>query len=82
MEDTHLYRTLEDIDDRKEEIRTLLRNSDSQIREKWHSLFHEEEPLSALSPTRRFTRLIHNSAGFIDGALLAWKLYRVFKKRK
>lgn len=82
MEDTRIYRTLEDIADRRDEIRDQLRDNDRLFREKWHSLFKRDDAYSALSPTRRMTKLVQQSAGLIDGAILAWKLYRTFKKKK
>ena len=82
MEEQKSYRTLEDIEARKDEIRLQLRQSDKQMKEMWHSLFRKPDSLASLSPTRRITSLLSNSATVVDGLILTWKLYRKFKKKR
>ena len=56
--------------------------TDISAKEKnWNSLVNEEEPV-VLSPTKRVMNWISDSSNVIDGALLGWKLYRVFGKKK
>lgn len=82
MEQHKTYRTLEDIELRKDEIRAQLRKSDKQMKQQWHSLFQKPDPLSSLSPTKRMASLVSNSIGVFDAVLLTWKLYRKFKKKR
>ena len=67
--------TLEEIVLRKEMVLNELHNDDKS------SLFHVPD-LSASTPTKRFTKFINIGAGALDGAILAWKLYRKFKKKR
>ncbi len=73
--------TLEEIVLRKELVLNELHNDDKKIQELWSSLFHVPD-LSASTPAKRFTKFINIGAGALDGAILAWKLYRKFKKKR
>ena len=73
--------TLEEIVLRKEMVLNELHNDDKKIQELWSSLFHVPD-LSASTPTKRLTKFINIGAGALDGAILAWTLYRKFKKKR
>lgn len=72
--------TLEEIVMRKDMVRESLHNDDKKIKELWGSLF-EAPNLHSTVPTKRLSGLMNVGAGVIDGAILAWKLYRKFKKK-
>lgn len=72
--------TLEEIVMRKDMVRENLHNDDKKIKELWGSLF-EAPNLKSQTPAKRITGLMNVGTGFIDGAILAWKLYRKFKKK-
>lgn len=72
--------TLEEIVMRKDMVRENLHNDDKKIKELWGSLF-ETPNLKSPTPAKRLTGLMNLGAGFIDGAILAWKLYHKFKKK-
>jgi hypothetical protein len=76
------YTSLEQIRDSKGLLQGDLRNSEKQIQQLWGQLFTKPEPLSALTPTKRFSSLLSTGAGILDGVILGWKLYRKFKRKK
>lgn len=82
MEERNRYRTLEDIEQRKDEILAQLRQSDKQMKQQWHSIFKKPDPLTSLSPAKRMASLMSNSIGALDVMLLTWKLYRKYKKKR
>ena len=82
MEERNRYRTLEDIEQRKDEILAQLRQSDKQMKQQWHSIFKKPDSLTSLSPARRMASLMSNSIGALDVMLLTWKLYRKYKKKR
>lgn len=73
--------SLEDIVLRKNMVLESIHNDDKKIKELWTDLF-TVPTISASTPTKRLTNLLNIGAGAIDGALLAWKLYRKFKRKK
>ncbi len=69
----------------KQQYMTQINRKEEDISKLWDNLFHEKEPArSGLfgSPTQRALDIVSSSTALIDGALLGWKLYRKFKKRK
>ncbi|MBR1469787.1 MAG: hypothetical protein IJ605_06745 [Prevotella sp.] len=78
----NVYRSLDEIRDRKDQLLDQIRKDDRQIKTLWGQLFAKPEPLSALSPSKRISSLMTTGAGVFDGILLGWKLYRKFKKKK
>ena len=76
------YTSLEQIRESKGFLQGDLRNSEKQIQQLWGQLFTKPEPLSALTPTKRFSALMSTGAGILDGVILGWKLYRKFKRKK
>ena len=81
-ETTQIYRSLEDIRDRKDSLRDNIRGDEQQMRTLWNQLFAPRQPLSALSPSKRISSVLTTGAGILDGAILGWKLYRKFKKKR
>ncbi len=77
------YRSLEAIRARKEYILKDIQKDDQHIRTLWASLFHKPDMLvSAKTPSKRINSLMTTGAGVFDAAILAWKLYRKFGKKK
>lgn len=75
------YQSIEEIRLRKAALLKDIEADSAKIEEKWHSLFKKPEALSkSASPSQRFSGLINAGAGVLDGMLLAWKLYRKFKR--
>lgn len=77
------YRSLNDIRLRKETLRKSIEADDQKIKTLWNSLFTLPDAFSKdASRSKRITSMISIGTGAFDGAILAWKLYRKFKKKK
>ena len=75
------YTSLNDIRLRKEKLQREIEADDAKIKVLWKSLFVKPDVLSkSASKGKRLQSLLSVGAGAFDGALLAWKLYRKFKK--
>ncbi|CCX64135.1 putative uncharacterized protein [Prevotella sp. CAG:1058] len=78
MEKMENYNTLHEIRLRKELILSEIRRDNQQINVLWKELFRKPEQ----NRKKGFTMasLMTTGAGLADGFMLAWKLYRKFKK--
>lgn len=78
MEKMGNYNTLHEIRLRKELILSEIRRDNQQINVLWKELFRKPEQ----NRKKGFTMasLMTTGAGLADGFMLAWKLYRKFKK--
>ena len=78
MEKMDNYNTLHEIRLRKELILSEIRRDNQQINVLWKELFRKPEQ----NRKKGFTMasLMITGAGLADGFMLAWKLYRKFKK--
>lgn len=74
MEETTRYTSLSEIRLRKAQLRTELSKDTHRMGELWNGLFHQKKKHS--SPTKKFSGWLSTGMGVVDGALLAWKLYR------
>lgn len=75
------YSSLTEIRLRKELLQKDIAADDAKIKALWKSLFVKPDALSKkATPSKRMQSLFSIGAGAFDGALLAWKLYRKFKK--
>ncbi len=74
------YTSLDEIRLRKSQLRKQLRKDSEQMKAKAQTLFHKEE--GEQLPTQRFMGVMSKGAGFIDGAILVWKLYQKFHRPK
>lgn len=79
-QNTHTIHTLEEIVMRKNIVLESIHEDDKKIKELWGSLFQSND-LSSKTPAKRITGFFNIGAGVLDGAILAWKLYRKFKKK-
>lgn len=71
------YHSLEEIRLRKAELRSELQKERGTIGGMTHSLFQKED--ESVRPTRRIVGIMSRGANIVDGAILAWKLYRRFR---
>ena len=76
------YESLEQIRVRKEELRKQLHGEEGQMKTMWDSMFSRPEKVSNMLPSRKLNTLMNTSVGIFDAALLTWKLYRKFKKKR
>ncbi|WP_373803081.1 hypothetical protein [Bacteroides heparinolyticus] len=74
-----LFRTLDDIKIRKEELRKEMSAQSKQIQGHWEYLFYKSEESSTSS---KMMSMMNTGIGIIDGILLGWKLYRRFSGHK
>jgi len=72
------YRSLVELRLRKEQIRNAIHKDNSDIADKWRSLFKKPEGKKKKSLT--VSSLVNTGAGVFDGFLFAWKLYRKFHR--
>ncbi|MDO4159672.1 MAG: hypothetical protein Q4D41_04375 [Prevotellaceae bacterium] len=74
-----VFNSLEEIQQRKEQILTGIRNDNNEINKRWKSLFfnHDIRKKKGLS----MATVINTGAGLFDGFMLAWKLYNKFFRR-
>lgn len=77
------YNSLNDIRLRKAALRTSIEADDKKIKTLWNSLFTKPDAFKKdASRGKRLQSMMSIGMGAFDGALLAWKLYRKFKKKK
>lgn len=75
------YSSLSDIRQRKDLLRKGIEADDEKIKNLWGAIFRKPDALSSTASTgKRLNSLLSIGAGAFDGALLAWKLYRKFKR--
>ena len=73
------YSSLTEIRLRKELLR---KDIQADVKKLWQSLFTKPSALSKnATPSSRMKSLFSIGAGAFDGAILAWKLYRKFKRK-
>lgn len=77
------YKSVEEIRMRRELLLKDIRRDASRMEQQWHSLFQKPQGLTkGAMPSRRIGSFLSMGGTFLDGALLAWKLYRKFKFKK
>lgn len=77
MEKTNAYNTLQEIRLRKQVLLSEIRRNNQQINILWKNMFRKPEPKKK---GLTLASLMTTGAGLADGFMLAWKLYRKFKK--
>ena len=73
--ETHQYNTLEDIELRKDELKTQLRGNSDKVGSLWHDLW---VPKEANSKGEFIANLVSNSITAIDAFLLVRKLMKTY----
>lgn len=73
------FRSLEDILDYKEELRTRIHQDEEKIASAWNELFYKEEP-APQNKAQKIARMLSLGTGVFDGVLLGWKLYRKYQE--
>lgn len=79
IKETPVYHNLDEIRLRKAQLLTDIAKDNNRMRKLWNNLFHKGKG-GKQTPSKRFSGLLSTGAGVLDGALLAWKLYRKFKR--
>ncbi|MCH5307608.1 MAG: hypothetical protein J1E37_05955 [Prevotella sp.] len=77
MTTTTSYSSLEEIQQRKEELKTNLQNESQKIGELWHGLTAAKEPTSK---GEMIANIVTNSITAIDAFLLVRKLTKIYGK--
>lgn len=77
MEKTNAYNTLQEIRLRKQVLLSEIKRNNQQINILWRNMFRKPEPKKK---GLTLASLMTTGAGLADGFMLAWKLYRKFKK--
>lgn len=77
MEKTNAYNTLQEIRLRKQVLLSEIKRNNQQINILWKYMFRKPEPKKK---GLTLASLMTTGAGLADGFMLAWKLYRKFKK--
>lgn len=72
------YSSLEELQRGKEQILDKIRKDSAEIGTKWHSMFYSNTMSNKKGVN--MSTLINTGAGLFDGFMLAWKLYKKFKK--
>lgn len=76
-----VYHSIDEIRARKALLQKDIQTDEAKIDEKWHSLFKKPQALSrSATPSQRIVSIVNSGTGVLDGLLLAWKLYRKFKR--
>jgi uncharacterized protein YlxW (UPF0749 family) len=79
-ENTQIYTTLRSIEERKLQLLKEIRKDNNQINKLRKQLFAKPTALTGRKNRMSMQGLMSTGAGVFDGLLLAWKLYRKFKK--
>lgn len=77
MEKTNAYNTLQEIRLRKQVLLSEIKRNNQQMNILWKNMFRKPEPKNK---GLTLASLMTTGAGLADGFMLAWKLYRKFKK--
>jgi len=77
MEKTNAYNTLQEIRLRKQVLLSEIKRNNQQMNILWKNMFRKPEPKKK---GLTLASLMTTGAGLADGFMLAWKLYRKFKK--
>ena len=77
MEKTNAHNTLQEIRLRKQVLLSEIKRNNQQINILWKNMFRKPEPKKK---GLTLASLMTTGAGLADGFMLAWKLYRKFKK--
>ncbi len=75
-----IYKSLADINLRKEALRNDIIKDEQKIQTMWKGLFERPAALRSGSTGNRIMALVGNGAGLVDGLILGWKLYRKFRR--
>lgn len=74
------YKTLREIRQRRRQLQREIHAETKQLTRLRKQLFKSESPVRRKGKRFSLVSLMGTGAGVLDGLLLAWKLYRRFKK--
>lgn len=77
---TNIYTTLRSIEERKMQLLKEIRKDNDKMNKLRKDLFAKPTALTTKRGKLNVQGLMSTGAGVFDGLLLAWKLYRKFKK--
>lgn len=73
----HAFGSMREIRQQREKVLSEIRKDSSEIGLLWKDLFHSHEPKRK---GITIASVLSTGTGILDGFLLAWKLYRKFKR--
>ena len=79
-DNVQVYTTLRSIEERKKQLLKEIRKDNNQINKLRKQLVAKPTALTSRKNRMSVQGLMSTGAGVFDGLLLAWKLYRKFKK--
>lgn len=79
-DNVQVYTTLRSIEERKMQLLKEIRKDNNQINKLRKQLFAKPTALTSRKNRMSVQGLMSTGAGVFDGLLLAWKLYRKYKK--
>ncbi|MCD8283004.1 MAG: hypothetical protein LUC22_07110 [Prevotella sp.] len=80
MEEERAYRSIGDMRRRRRQLKHEIAANERAISGLWNNLFHRRRNRRPASRARRLSSVVATGVNVVDGALLAWKLYKRFKK--
>ncbi len=81
MAEEKIYRSLTDLERRRRKLKSEILSRERVMTSLWRSIVHKKphhKPL--LGRGQRLTGLLTTGVSIIDGAVLAWRLYRKFRR--
>lgn len=75
-----MYNDINDIIQKKEELRKAITQKEKEINILWDDVFHPKEENTFSTPSQRLLRYANTGLCLMDGMLLGWKLYRRLKR--
>lgn len=78
IQQTPAYHSLEELQLRKEQLLGDIRNDSNNMTKMWRSLFSDRSSNSKKG--LNMATVINTGAGLFDGFMLAWKLYKKFRR--
>ena len=73
------YSSLDDIRAYKAELKEGIRSDEERIGKLWNELF-SKKPASEGRSTLSISKVLSVGSSVVDGTILAWKIYRKFKR--
>lgn len=74
------FDSLQEIRLRKAKLKGEINTQEKSMQKLWDSVFHQKQKKGVMTPSKRMSQIVTTGMGVFDGAMLAFKLYRKFKK--
>ncbi len=72
------FTTLSQLSRRRREALHECATHERAIRHLWHGITHPRKQSAPQTTAQRIARIVNNGMFVVDGAVMAWKLYRKF----